>query len=461
MLLVGGGLVCSALAPSSSLALLGGTLEDRVRGTAWVRQNMGRTVDEITELMPDVRKQLEITCREGDKQIPSSFNILVFHPHHDQTHRRVLLEMGKGKPEDEALSYNYAQLGGKNVYINARSWNEPDFTFGPPEGKLSQAAYRKLILLHECGHSCGFDHPKTKDAGEPGGVCDFMVQMSGSEGSWEKRGLECYPSTEGLIDELRGGRSRSIMGAGEMRKLQESDPEVSVMNLGRWGQPWRIPTAGNGNCMVEAAILALAPVGGGRWTEESAYKTKDMTKLRESLTLRDGLHFRQALSQRFDMIINTDENARKALEKAFGGERGLKAVQKKLRPPMKNGDVCEECPAEWLFDHTIQALQGLTGCELLFIDVARKRTFCRSAVKDQCVWRPFHEQGRDKVNITAVIRWEHGSHFTCFGIGKQATALQTCFRRDEPIINEIRSHMRCGIGDNIHNKELYLDHGCA
>ena len=116
--------------------------------------------------------------------MPARFEITLFDPLHaaDAEHAETLLRIGRGVSRAAALRFNFAELGTGRVFLNARSWVAPDGAFGPPAAPFPQAAYRRLILLHECGHGAGLEHPR-------GAACEYMQQLSGTRASWARRGL--------------------------------------------------------------------------------------------------------------------------------------------------------------------------------------------------------------------------------------------------------------------------------
>lgn len=74
-----------------------------------------------------------------------------------------------------------AELGGRNMYLNARRWFH-----GAPESKLKLDDYRQYMVSHEIGHILGREHKKCPCRG-----CDAPIMMQQTKGIGE-----CKPNTE-------------------------------------------------------------------------------------------------------------------------------------------------------------------------------------------------------------------------------------------------------------------------
>jgi hypothetical protein len=74
-----------------------------------------------------------------------------------------------------------AELGGKNMYLNADRWFH-----GASKSRLSLDNYRQYMVSHEIGHILGFDHEQCPCKGCPAPI---MMQQTLGIG-------QCKPSTK-------------------------------------------------------------------------------------------------------------------------------------------------------------------------------------------------------------------------------------------------------------------------
>ena len=74
-----------------------------------------------------------------------------------------------------------AELGGRNVWLNAARWFR-----GAPKSKLPLEDYRQYVISHEIGHILGFDHKKCPCKG-----CKAPIMMQQTQGIGE-----CKPNTK-------------------------------------------------------------------------------------------------------------------------------------------------------------------------------------------------------------------------------------------------------------------------
>jgi hypothetical protein len=63
-----------------------------------------------------------------------------------------------------------AEIGGKNMYLNAMRWMH-----GSPQSKQTLEGYRQYVVSHEMGHILGHEHAKCPGPGQPAPI---MMQQT-------------------------------------------------------------------------------------------------------------------------------------------------------------------------------------------------------------------------------------------------------------------------------------------
>jgi hypothetical protein len=139
----------------------------------------------------------EDVAKEYDIRVPVQigFNVMAYlnHPEGWSTHgyffepviqgEKVLIRLSSPTTIEKICgngSLSCAELGGRNMYLNAYRWFN-----GAPKSKLSLDGYRQQIVNHEIGHILGHGHKKCPCKG-----CSAPVMMQ------QTRGIgECSPNS--------------------------------------------------------------------------------------------------------------------------------------------------------------------------------------------------------------------------------------------------------------------------
>lgn len=102
------------------------------------------------------------------------------------------------------------------IYFNLSNWNcgltWDNEMFSDKDGEDGLTRYRRYVIIHECGHALGLDHPPTKD------VPYTSVMMQNTKGrSWlnkgctnHKKDYQCWPLSREIFDEECGARSNRL-----------------------------------------------------------------------------------------------------------------------------------------------------------------------------------------------------------------------------------------------------------
>lgn len=106
-----------------------------------------------------------------------------FEPVSQNEHIKIRLSMPKTIDKICGLDGNLscAELGGKNMYLNADRWFN-----GSKQSKLSLTDYRQYMISHELGHILGYEHEKCPCVG-----CKAPIMMQQTKGIGK-----CKPNTD-------------------------------------------------------------------------------------------------------------------------------------------------------------------------------------------------------------------------------------------------------------------------